>query len=281
MAEIQARLLQIAHTIEANADETLSLEQLAKQAAVSPYYLQRKFREMFGISPREYQNAIRIQRMKQLLRQGDTVSGAIYAVGFGSGSRVYEQVNQKIGMTPSDYRSGGQDMHIAFAVRETVFGLLIMAATERGVCFVHFGESIASLIQALHTEFPNALLDPTPDAVSAELDLWIEALELYLASRGPRPDLPLHLRGTAFQVSVWKFLMSIKEGQTMSYKQVAEGIGSPKSYRAVANACGANHIAVLIPCHRVLRGDGQRGGYRWGEERKVRLLEKENPRKIT
>lgn len=275
MPDTESRILQVAQTIEAAAEEVLNLDMLAKQAAISPYYLQRKFKAMFGVSPKEFQNAIRIQRFKQSLKDGTSITDAIFAAGFGSSSRIYEQVNQKLGMTPSAYRDGGKDLTIAFAIRHTLFGQMIMAATERGVCFVHFADNITQLLQALHNEFPRSELVPTPEHMSSELDLWITALEAHLSGKGPSPRLPLHLRGTAFQLSVWKFLISIKEGETVSYKHVAEGIAAPKSYRAVANACGANKVAILIPCHRVLRGDGQLGGYRWGEQVKAKLLNQE------
>ncbi|NQZ08648.1 MAG: methylated-DNA--[protein]-cysteine S-methyltransferase [Algicola sp.] len=272
------RVLQIAQYIEDHADEVLNLDSLAEQAAISPFYLQRKFKALFGVSPKALQNAVRIQRLKQSLRQGDDISGAIYEAGFGSASRVYEQVNQKLGMTLSSYKEGGKNENIAFALRKTVFGHMIMAATDRGVCFVHFADNFADLLRALSVEFANAELSPTSADMADELDKWIEALEHHLAGNGPKPQVPLHLHGTAFQLSVWQFLMSVKEGQKVAYKDVAKGIEAPKSFRAVANACGANNIAVLIPCHRVLRGNGELGGYRWGVDRKAQLLAMEEGR---
>ena len=272
------RVLQIAQYIEDHADEVLNLDYLAEQAAISPFYLQRKFKALFGVSPKALQNAVRIQRLKQSLRQGDDISGAIYEAGFGSASRVYEQVNQKLGMTLSSYKEGGKNESIAFALRKTVFGHMIMAATDRGVCFVHFADNFADLLRALSVEFANAELSPTSADMADELDKWIEALEHHLAGNGPKPQVPLHLHGTAFQLNVWQFLMSVKEGQKVAYKDVANGIEAPKSFRAVANACGANNIAVLIPCHRVLRGNGELGGYRWGVDRKAQLLAMEEGR---
>ena len=189
--------------------------------------------------------------LKQSLKQGGDISDAIYDAGFGSTSRVYEQVNKSLGMTPSSYRKGGKNEHIAFALRKTSFGHIIMAATARGVCFVHFSANFADLFQALHSEFPHAELAPTPEKMSADLDNWINALEQQIAGSGPRPNVPLDLYGTAFQLKVWRFLISVKDGAQVTYKDVAIGIGSPKSYRAAANACGTNKVAVLIPCHRV------------------------------
>jgi AraC family transcriptional regulator of adaptative response/methylated-DNA-[protein]-cysteine methyltransferase len=237
--------------------------------------LQRQFKEVFGISPKQYQNALRMQMLKQSLKQGCDITNAIYDAGFGSTSRVYEQVNNSLGMTPSSYKEGGKNENIAFALRKISFGHIIMAATSRGVCFVHFSDNFADLFRALHHEFPHAELLPTPENMSAELDNWIHALEQYIAGSAPKPNVPLDLYGTAFQLKVWKFLISVKDAAHVTYKDVAIGINSPNSYRAAANACGANKVAVLIPCHRVLRGDGQLGGYRWGSEKKQQLLDME------
>jgi AraC family transcriptional regulator of adaptative response/methylated-DNA-[protein]-cysteine methyltransferase len=276
---IDTKIYWLAEYIEQQAHKSLNLDMLAIKSAISPFHLQRKFKQIFGVSPKQFQNAIRIQRLKQSLKSGDDISGSIYEAGFGSTSRVYEQINNKLGMTPSAYRSGGKDQQIAFAMRESSFGHIIMAATNRGVCFVHIGDNYSDLIKALHREFPQAELVATPQEMSVELDEWISALENHLCHAGPSLKIPLHLYGTAFQLSVWKFLMSIKEGESISYSEAAKGINAPKAFRAVANACGANHIAILIPCHRVLRGDGKLGGYRWGVERKRQLLQQEFKRK--
>jgi len=178
-------------------------------------------------------------------------------------------------MTPSAYREGGAGETIAYACRPTALGQLMMAATDRGVCFAQFGPSAAALRRELASEFPKATLSPSPLAKSAQLDAWVRAFEAHVAGRAPRPDVPLDLRGTAFQIRVWRFLLGIREGEVLSYTEVAAGIGAPKAVRAAASACGANRIAVLVPCHRVLRGDGGLGGYRWGLERKRALLDRE------
>lgn len=272
---IKKRVIDLADYIEQYAEHSLDLHHLAAEAAVSPFHLQRTFSQLFGVSPKQFQNAIRVQRLKQALRSGADVSRAIYDAGFGSVSRVYEQLDKNFGMTLTEYKTGAEAKQIYFALRQTQLGLLLMAATDRGVCFVHFGDSVASLIQSLHQEFPKAHLVPTPEHAQSDLDLWIDALEHHLAGAGPRPDLPLHLTGTAFQLSVWRFLSTLKTNETVSYADVAKGIAKPDAYRAVANACGANKIAVLVPCHRVLRGDGTLGGYRWGVERKQHLLQLE------
>lgn len=277
---IKQRVIALADYIEQHAEQSLDLDHLSAEAAVSPFHLQRTFSQLFGVSPKQFQNAIRVQRLKQALRAGVEVSQAIYAAGFGSVSRVYEQLDQQFGMTLTEYKKGADALQIYFALRQTQLGLLLMAATERGVCFVHFGDSAVGLIQSLHQEFPKAFLIPTPEHADSDLDLWIDALEHHLAGVGAKPELPLHLTGTSFQLSVWRFLSTVKSSETVSYADVAKGIAKPAAYRAVANACGANKVAVLIPCHRVLRGDGAIGGYRWGVERKQYLLSlecKSNP----
>jgi AraC family transcriptional regulator of adaptative response/methylated-DNA-[protein]-cysteine methyltransferase len=191
------------------------------------------------------------------LRAGDAIIGAVFEAGFGSTSRIYEQVDGRLGMTPSAYRAGGAGETISYACRRSELGPIMMGGTERGVCFVQFGDDDVALLKQLKSEYPNAALVPSSAGASSQLDAWIAALNAHLSAGGPRPDLPLDLRGTAFQIRVWRFLMRIKEGDVVSYSDVAKGIGEPKAVRAAASACAANRIAVLIPCHRVLRGDGR------------------------
>jgi len=182
-------------------------------------------------------------------------------------------------MTPSAYRAGGRGEIIYYCSRLTSLGWLMLAATKTGVCFVSFDESADELKEQLQSEFPNAELLMSSSSQDQELDDWINALDLHLSNRGPIPDVPLDLRGTAFQVSTWKYLLSVAEGEVISYGEVAKGIGKPKAVRAVASACGKNRIAVLIPCHRVLRADGGLGGYRWNLDRKRTLLDSERARR--
>ncbi|GAB3020043.1 bifunctional transcriptional activator/DNA repair enzyme AdaA [Bowmanella dokdonensis] len=269
------RILQVAAYIEAHAEQALPLEHLAQKAALSDFHFQRQFKELMGITPKQFQNAIRIQKLRQALRDGRQVLDAIYEAGFGSSSRVYEQLSASVGVTPSELRQSGKGLQIYFTLRHTDFGYLLMAATHRGVCNVQFGESFTALVSQLHEEFPQAELLPTPAEMESELDKWMQALERHLQQGGPQPQVPIELFGTAFQIKVWQFLSRIPAGQSRTYKQVAQAIGAPNSHRAVANACGANRVGVLIPCHRVLRGDGSLGGYRWGEQRKRQLLELE------
>jgi len=262
-----------------HADESLSLDKLAKRAGLSPFHFQRTFKAVLGVTPKQFQTDARMKRLKSNLRGGEGVAGAMFGAGFGSTSRVYEQVDGSLGMTPKAYRAGGKGETLHYATRETALGHLLMAATDRGVCFVQFGDGEKALKDQLAQEYPNAKIEPS--AASPALDQWIDALEAHLTAGGPRPELPLDLRGTAFQIRVWRFLLSVKEGDAVSYSEVAKGIGAPKAVRAAASACAKNRIAVLVPCHRVLRGDGALGGYRWGEARKRALLDAERKRRAT
>ena len=268
-------LIALARYIEAHADERLTLADLSARANLSVSRLQRKFKSVFGVSPKAYQDAARMGRLKSSLKNGDDVTGAIFEAGFGSTSRVYGEASRNLGMTPAAYRAGGEGETISRAFRESALGPLLMAATDRGVCFAQFGDSEADLLEQLRAEFPNADIVESLGAEDAELDRWIDALDAHLARQAPRPDVPLDLRGTAFQLKVWRFLLGIGEGDVVSYGELAKGIGRPNSVRAAASACGANRIGVLVPCHRVLRGNGDLGGYRWGIERKRTLLEME------
>lgn len=275
---IHDRMLALARFIDEHVHETLPLARLASEANVSAYHLQRSFKAALGVSPKAYQTNARLRALKSSLRDGDSVSSAIIDAGFGSTSRVYEQVDGGLGMTPSAYRAGGRGEHIAYAVRNTALGTVLMAATARGVCFVHFGENEEALLQSLRTEYPHALLSRSAAEHAPELDTWIDALNAHISEHQPRPDIPLDMRGTAFQLRVWRFLLSIKEGDAVSYSEAAAGIDKPRAVRAAASACAANNIAVLVPCHRVLRGDGGLGGYRWGVDRKRTLLDGERAR---
>lgn len=268
-------LVNVARFIEAHAEERLILRDLAGQAGLSPSRLQRAFKAEFGISPRAYQDAVRMKLLKTALKDGDGVTGAIFSAGYGSLSRVYGERARNIGMTPNAYRAGGAGETIAHARRNTALGPLLMAATDRGVCFAQFGEDPETLLAQLRAEFPNATLVASDAQEAPELDAWVAALQAHLAESAPRPDLPLDLRGTAFQMKVWRFLLSVPEGEVISYAELAAGIEQPRAARAVASACAANRIAVLVPCHRVLRGDGNLAGYRWGLDRKRALLDTE------
>ncbi|MBK5919727.1 bifunctional transcriptional activator/DNA repair enzyme AdaA [Rhodothalassium salexigens] len=272
------RMIELGRYLEAHADQKFTLADLAERQNLSPTYLQKAFKSVFGVSPKAYQDAVRLKTLKGLLKGGDDVTGAIYEAGYGSASRGYEKAVRNIGMTPGTYRDGGVGEQIVFACRETSFGPLMMAATARGVCFAMFGESEAALTNQLAAEFPKATLELSKSVDSIPLDQWIDALDAHLSRETPRPEIPIDLRGTAFQVKVWQFLLSIPEGDVCSYSDVASGIDRPAAVRAAASACGQNRIAVLVPCHRVLRSDGGIGGYRWGLDRKRALLDLERSR---
>jgi len=269
------RLVEIARFIEQHADERLTLADLAERAQLSSSRLQRVFKQAFGVSPKTYQDAVRMKQFRRSLKAGEDVTDAIYASGYGSISRVYGEPGRNIGMTPKAYRAGGAGETISWACRETALGPMVMAATDNGVCFVQFGDDEATLLAQLQQEFPRASLSRSPAQAAPALDAWMAALDQHISEGAPRPDLPLDMRGTAFQVKVWRFLLSVREGDVLSYTELAQQIDKPKAARAVASACARNRIAILIPCHRVLRGDGSLGGYRWGLERKRALLDAE------
>jgi AraC family transcriptional regulator of adaptative response/methylated-DNA-[protein]-cysteine methyltransferase len=269
------KMIKIARYIETHADDRLTLAELSKRANLSASRFQKVFKSAFGVSPKEYQDASRLDRFKSALKKGDNVTGAIFSAGFGSTSRVYGEVARNMGMTPAAYRAGGAGEQIFYAYRNSSLGPLLMAATGRGVCFAQFGDSFDELLEQLQSEFPDAKFMESPGAEGPELDKWIAALDAHVSQHAPRPDLPLDLRGTSFQLKVWQFLLSVREGDVLSYGELAREIDKPKAFRAVASACGANRVGVLVPCHRVLRGNGDLGGYRWGVERKRVLLDAE------
>ena len=273
------RFIGLARYIAAHADSRLTLDELAARVHLSPSRLQRLFKSIFGVSPKKFQQTARSERFKALLRDGTEITEAIFAAGYGSTSRVYENDVRNIGMTPKSYRAGGAGERITWACRETVLGPLLMAATDRGVCFAQFGADREALRGQLQAEFPRAELEAYNGGSAQDLDRWIDALNAYLQNKQPRPELPLDLRGTAFQVKVWEFLLGMRDGEVASYSEVAEAIGKPAAVRAAASACAANRVAVLVPCHRILRADGGLGGYRWGLERKRALLDAERTRK--
>jgi len=251
MAEIEC-LVNVARYIESHLDENLSLTQLAKVSGLSSSWMQRRFKLAFGLSPKVYQDALRMGQFKQSLQAGEGITEAIFASGYSSISRVYGEASRHLGMSPKTYRAGGKGELIYYAFAEGALGLIAMAATQKGVCFAQFGESETSLIEQMNSEFSAAELIPSHAQDTLELDNWVEALNQHISQAAPRPDLPLDMRGTAFQVTVWKFLLSIKEGDVLSYSDVANGIDKPRAYRAVATACAKNRIGILIPCHRVL-----------------------------
>jgi len=257
--------------IDAHADEPLPLAKLAREAGVSPAHLQRTFTSVVGLSPKQYQEQRRVGALKSALRDGRTVSSATYEAGFASGRRVYETADDALGMTPGAYRRRGAGVTIHYTAVPTSLGLLLVAVTERGVCSVSLGDDEASLVSELRAEYPGAELERATDAN----DRLVDAVVAHVEGRTSAADLPLDVQATSFQWQVWRALQRIPEGATRSYQAVAEELGRPTAARAVARACASNKIAVLIPCHRVVRGDGGLGGYRWGIARKAALLARE------
>lgn len=274
------KFIELARYIAANADEQLTLRTLAARVHLSPSRFQRVFKSIFAVSPKKFQQAARSDRFKALLRAGTDITDAIYTAGYGSSSRVYGQTMHNIGMTPKNYRAGGDGETLSWACRDTALGPILMAATDRGVCFAQFGSDCETLLKQLQTEFPRASIQAYQEQSPQQLDQWIDALDAYIQNKQPRPELPLDLQGTAFQIKVWEFLLRLRDGDVISYAELARGIDRPKAVRAAASACGANRIAVLVPCHRILRGDGGLGGYRWGLERKRALLDAERARSV-
>jgi len=254
-----------------DADEAPSLGTLADQAGMSPYHFHRVFKAITGVTPKAYATAHRAQRVRDQLSRGTRVTDAIFDAGYNSNARFYEQSNALLGMTPSDWRRGGTNAEIRFAIGECSLGDILVASSAKGVCAILLGDDPDRLARDLQDQFPNAQLigdDAQFAKLVARVVGFVEAPQQGL-------DLPLDVRGTAFQQRVWEALRKIPVGSTASYSEIAERIGAPKSVRAVAQACASNKIAVAIPCHRVVRNDGALSGYRWGVERKRALLERE------
>lgn len=259
---------QLCRYIEAHLDERVTLDDLGAAVNLNPHHVQRMFKRAVGISPRQYAEARRIEALKNRLKAGDSVTDALYESGFSSSSQLYGR--EHMGMTPGTFRKGGA-VSIRYAIAACSLGYVAVGATERGVCAVRLGDTPDDLMAILQADFPAADLQQDDTG----LGLWVELLLCYLAGEEPHLELPLDIRATAFQQQVWEALQEIPYGETRSYTQIAEAIGNPKAVRAVANACANNPVAMVIPCHRVVREDGSLGGYKWGVERKVALLKQE------
>jgi len=255
-------------------DERITLEVLGEESGVSPYHLQRKFKEVMGLTPAQYVRARKSERLKGELKRGETVSRATYGAGYGSSSRVYGDADKRLGMTPATYRRGGAGARIEYVTAKTLLGTLLVAATDRGVCAVTLGDNEKSLEAALEREYPAATRTRVA-APSSAFGAWVAEIVEAVDGDRRRLDIPFDIQASAFQWKVWRELQKIPFGETRSYSEIASAIGSPKAVRAVASACANNQAAVVIPCHRVVRQSGELGGYRWGLERKRRLLEKE------
>ena len=256
------------------SEERITLEVLGEESGISPYHLQRKFKELLGLTPAQYVRARKSELLKGELRRGETVSRATYGAGYGSSSRVYGDADRTLGMTPATYRRGGSGARIEYVTAKTLLGTLLVAATDRGVCAVKLGDNEKSLEAALEQEYPAATRTRVA-APTSTLGAWVAEIVEAVDGDRKRLDIPFDIQASAFQWKVWRELQKIPFGETRSYSDIANAIGSPRAVRAVASACANNQAAVVIPCHRVVRQTGELGGYRWGLERKRQLLEKE------
>ena len=271
-ADPQADLIRrLCRHIEQNAEERLTLAALSEEAGLSPHHLQRTFKRVTGVTPREYADAVRLGRLKASLKEGADVTTALYKAGYGSSSRLYERAAPQLGMTPAAYRKGGLGMSISYTIVDTRFGRVLAAWTKRGICALSLGGSDKPLEAFLRGEYPNAEIHRHDGGVTP----WVRALLTHLDGRQPTVDLPVDVQATAFQRRVWQQLQAIPYGETRTYSQIARTMGRPTATRAVARACATNPVSIVIPCHRVIREDGGLGGYRWGLERKQALLDQE------
>jgi len=268
----QAKLVErLCREIEASLDEgdgAITLTTLSQRVGTNPYQIQRSFKRVMGITPRQYADAKRLARLKSRLQKGQDVTGALYDAGYGSSRALYERAPSRMGMTPATYRKGGRGMRVGYTIADSPLGRLLVGATERGVCAVCLGDSDKALEANLAAEYPRAEIRRD----DATLAPWVTAFLSHLQGRLPHLDLPVDVRATAFRWRVWEELRAIPYGSTRSYSDVARAIGQPRAVRAVAHACATNPVAVVIPCHRVVGKDGGLHGYRWGLERKQQLL---------
>lgn len=266
-AAIDPRYVALCRAIE-SAEDLPSLQELAGMAGLSPAHVQRKFKEAIGVTPKAFAQTVKRERLRNALRAGVSATRAIYDAGLGSPSQAYDTQKAPLGMTPAQFARGGERVDIAYAVVGSAIGRVLVAATPRGVCRVDIGTADAPLEQRLRDEFPNARIHREDDAMISTTSLIVD----YVAGNGPWPHLPLDVRATAFQARVWQALREIAPGRPQTYAQLAQAIGSPKAARAVARACAANPVALLIPCHRIVPKGGGVGGYRWEPQRKEHLL---------
>ena len=274
----------LADSDESASGERLTLTSLGPIAGMGPHQLERAFRATMGITPRQYADAQRMRRLKSRLKKGDNVTTALYEAGYGSSSRLYERAPGHLGMTPAAYGRGGEGMEIHYAIVNSPLGRLLAGATERGVSAVYLGESDAALRSELRREYPRATL-VADDACRSDpsdqgLGQWVQRILAHLRGQEPHLDLPTDVQATAFQRRVWEELRHIPYGTTQTYSQVARAIGRPTAIRAVASACATNPTSIVVPCHRVIRKDGNEAGYRWGLNRKRTLLKQEAQREV-
>jgi len=267
-ADPNAQLVEnVCRYIDTHRDEPVTLEALGRALGISPFHLQRTFKALTGITPRAYADSRRLHSFKAGLREGHSVTRSMHDAGYGSSSRLYERASSQLGMTPGRYRKQGSGVTIHYTIAPTPIGKMLLAATEQGICSIHFGDAAATLEHELRIEYPKAEIIRADGKLGGQ----VKALRAILDGESA-VALPLDIQATAFQRRVWEALRAIPRGATKSYSKIAADIGQPKAARAVARACATNPVAVAIPCHRVVREDGDLGGYRWGLERKKKLL---------
>ncbi len=271
----QAEIVQrVCRYIDQHSDEPLNLHLLARQAGLSAFHLQRTFKRVLGVSPLQYARVRRLLILKSRLKSGDDVTSALYTAGYGSSSRLYEHAAGQLGMTPGEYRRGGAGAEIRYAIAKSDLGRVLIASTASGLCAVRLGDSDAELVAELQREFPLSSVRADGNELSEIVRRVLDCIH----GAEAHPDIALDVRGTAFQAKVWEALRRIPRGETRTYAQIARQLKQPKSVRAVARAIASNPVAVIVPCHRVVRSDGSLGGYRWGAERKEKLLASERAR---
>lgn len=271
MAASTALVSRAAQILGNSPEESIRLVKLAVQLGTNAATLRRAFRQVTGLAPRELAEALRVERFKSLLRAGRSITDALYETGYGSSSRVYERSNAQLGMTPATYQKGGKGMKIEYTIAKSPLGKVLVAATERGVSAVYLGDTESKLVAELREEYPRAEISSAKNSAQR----WVREIVQRIKGMPAQGELPLDLRATAFQRRVWQELQRIPRGTTRSYSQVARALGRPNAVRAVARACATNPVSVVVPCHRVVRADGNLAGYRWGLERKRALLNQE------
>jgi AraC family transcriptional regulator, regulatory protein of adaptative response / methylated-DNA-[protein]-cysteine methyltransferase len=257
IAASTALVARAAEYLSQSSEEGLRLSEVARELNSNAGTLRRAFRQVTGLAPRELADALRVKRFKSLLRAGKNITDALYETGYGSSSRVYERSNAQLGMTPATYQKGGKGMKIEYTIAKSPLGKVLVAATERGVSAVYLGDTQSKLVAELREEYPSARISPATGSIEG---------------KPAQVELPLDLQATAFQRRVWQELQRIPRGTTRTYSQVARALGNPKAVRAVARACATNPVSIVVPCHRVIREDGNLAGYRWGLTRKEQLL---------
>jgi len=266
------RIVQLAaQVLQSDLDESVNVAAVARKVGVKTDALRRAFRQQAGLTPKELAAALRLKKFKKLLHDGSSITDALYETGYGSASRVYERSDAHLGMTPATYQKGGKGMKIQYTTAKSSLGEVLVAATERGVSAVYLGDGDAKLVKELRDEYPRAEISSANGAFAQ----WVEEIVSRVEGSAPRRELPLDLQATAFQRRVWQELQKIPRGTTRTYSQIARAVGKPRAVRAVARACATNPVSIVVPCHRVVRADGNLAGYRWGLSRKETLLERE------